>query len=66
MGRSKNSDGIRNEFTASKKRGKRKIVSKDKRIVNKKIAHKRIVNKRIAHKRITHKRIVNKKIRDNA
>ena len=62
MGRSKNSDGIRNEFTASKKRGKRKIVSKDKRIVNKRIVNKRIVNKRIVNKRIVNKRIVNKRI----
>ena len=62
MGRSKNSDGIRNEFTASKKRGKRKIVSKDKRIAHKRIAHKKIAHKRIAHKRIAHKRIAHKKI----
>ena len=62
MGRSKNSDGIRNEFTASKKRGKRKIVSKDKRITHKRIVNKRIVNKRIVNKRIVNKRIVNKRI----
>ena len=62
MGRSKNSDGIRNEFTASKKRGKRKIVSKDKKIVNKRIVNKRIVNKRIVNKKITHKKNANKNI----
>ena len=62
MGRSKNSDGIRNEFTASKKRGKRKIVSKDKRIAHKRIAHKKIAHKKIAHKRIAHKKITHKKI----
>ena len=42
MDRSKNSDGTGDEFTTSKKRGKKKTVSKDK-----KIASKRIVNKRI-------------------
>ena len=62
MGRSKNSDGIGDEFTASKKRGKRKIVSKDKRITHKRIVKKRIVKKRITHKRIVKKRIVKKRI----
>ena len=51
MYRSKNSDGIREEFTASKKRRKRKITSKDKRIVNKKIIHKKNVNETITHHR---------------
>ena len=62
MGRSKNSDGIGDEFTASKKRGKRKIVSKDKRITHKKIVNKKIVNKKIVNKKIVNKKIVNKKI----
>ena len=62
MGRSKNSDGIGDKFTASKKRGKRKIVSKDKRITHKKIVNKKIVNKKIVNKKIVNKKIVNKKI----
>ena len=52
MGRSKNSDGIGDEFTASKKRGKKKTASKDK-----KIANKRIVNKRNTHKKNANKNI---------
>ena len=56
MGRSKNSDGIGNEFTASKKRGKKEIVSKDKRIVNKRIVNKRNTHKKNAHKNITLRR----------
>ena len=48
MGRSNNSDGIGDEFTASKKREKKKVASKDKRIVNKMIIHKKNVNKNTA------------------
>ena len=51
MGRSKNSDGIGDEFTASKKRGKKKTVSKDKRIANKRNTHKKNANKNIALRR---------------
>ena len=51
MGRSKNSDGIGDEFTASKKRGKKKTVSKDKRIVNKRNTHKKNANKNITLRR---------------
>ena len=51
MGRSKNSDGIGDEFRASKKREKRKIVSKDKRIVNKRTTHKKSTNKNIIIRR---------------
>ena len=43
--RSKNSDDIGDEFIVSKKRGKKKIVSKDKRIVNKRNIHKKNANK---------------------
>ena len=51
MGRSKNSDGIGDEFIASKKRGKKKTVSKDKKIVNKRNTHKKNANKNITLRR---------------
>ena len=47
MGRSKNSDGIGDKFTASKRRGKRKTVSKDKRIVRKSITYGKNTDKNI-------------------
>ena len=40
MNRSKNSEGIRDEFVASKKHGKKKIVLKVKKVVKKKNANK--------------------------
>ena len=45
MGRSNNSDGIGDEFTASQKHEKKKGASKDKRIANKMIMHKKNINK---------------------
>ena len=57
MDRSKNSDGVGDEFTASKKRGKREIVSKDKKSVNKKSVNKKSVNKRNPHKKNANKNI---------
>ena len=57
MGRSKNSDGIGDEFTASKKHGKKKIVSKDKNIINKMSMPKKMQIKNITlhrKKGITH------------
>ena len=51
MGRSKNSDGIGDKFTASKRRGKRKTVSKDKRIVRKSITHRKNANENIILRR---------------
>ena len=53
MSRSQNSNGIGNKFTASKKREKKKIVSKDRGIVNKRIINKKNINKNTALRRRT-------------
>ena len=51
MCRSKNSDGIGDKFPASKRRGKRKTVSKYKRIVRKSITHRKNANENIILRR---------------